>query len=72
MAGLPMVENCLSGYNSCMFAYGQVNNIVRLCLAPSTVYALGSVNILSSFLDSSFDVETLILRLHVMQIVFSI
>ncbi|KAJ0010551.1 hypothetical protein Pint_34482 [Pistacia integerrima] len=23
MAGLPMVENCLSGYNSCMFAYGQ-------------------------------------------------
>jgi len=24
MAGLPMVENCLSGYNSCMFAYGQV------------------------------------------------
>lgn len=20
-----MVENCLSGYNSCMFAYGQVN-----------------------------------------------
>lgn len=24
VAGLPMVENCLSGYNSCMFAYGQV------------------------------------------------
>ncbi|CAL5333677.1 unnamed protein product [Camellia sinensis] len=24
MVGLPMVENCLSGYNSCMFAYGQV------------------------------------------------
>ncbi|KAI9194490.1 hypothetical protein LWI28_006473 [Acer negundo] len=23
VAGLPMVENCLSGYNSCMFAYGQ-------------------------------------------------
>ncbi|KAL0384166.1 UNVERIFIED_CONTAM: Kinesin-like protein KIN-12D [Sesamum radiatum] len=23
MVGLPMVENCLSGYNSCMFAYGQ-------------------------------------------------
>lgn len=24
VAGLPMVENCMSGYNSCMFAYGQV------------------------------------------------
>nr|KAJ0210009.1 hypothetical protein LSAT_V11C400220470 [Lactuca sativa] len=24
MVGLPMVENCLSGYNSCIFAYGQV------------------------------------------------
>nr|KAJ0217179.1 hypothetical protein LSAT_V11C300131330 [Lactuca sativa] len=23
MVGLPMVENCLSGYNSCIFAYGQ-------------------------------------------------
>lgn len=27
MVGLPMVENCLSGYNSCMFAYGQVISI---------------------------------------------
>lgn len=26
VAGLPMVENCLSGYNSCMFAYGQVGS----------------------------------------------
>ncbi|XP_056168163.1 kinesin-like protein KIN-12C isoform X2 [Syzygium oleosum] len=25
-AGLPMVENCLSGYNSCMFAYGQTGS----------------------------------------------
>jgi hypothetical protein len=25
VVGLPMVENCLAGYNSCMFAYGQVN-----------------------------------------------
>lgn len=24
VAGVPMVENCLSGYNSCIFAYGQV------------------------------------------------
>ena len=24
VAGLPMVENCMAGYNSCMFAYGQV------------------------------------------------
>ncbi|KAJ4963751.1 hypothetical protein NE237_023690 [Protea cynaroides] len=26
VAGLPMVENCLSGYNSCMFAYGQTGS----------------------------------------------
>ncbi|XP_022947427.1 kinesin-like protein KIN-12D [Cucurbita moschata] len=26
MAALPMVENCLSGYNSCMFAYGQTGS----------------------------------------------
>nr|GMC78383.1 kinesin-like protein KIN-12D [Ipomoea batatas] len=26
MAGLPMVENCLSGYNSCVFAYGQTGS----------------------------------------------
>ncbi|CAN1307267.1 Kinesin-like protein KIN-12D [Linum perenne] len=26
MAGLPMVENCLSGYNSCIFAYGQTGS----------------------------------------------
>ncbi|GMH13425.1 hypothetical protein Nepgr_015266 [Nepenthes gracilis] len=26
MAGLPMVENCLSGYNSCMFTYGQTGS----------------------------------------------
>jgi len=24
-----MVENCLSGYNSCMFAYGQVSGTCR-------------------------------------------
>ncbi|XWS08439.1 hypothetical protein CRYUN_Cryun40dG0002600 [Craigia yunnanensis] len=27
VAGLPMVENCMSGYNSCMFAYGQVSGV---------------------------------------------
>ncbi|KAK3190165.1 hypothetical protein Dsin_029726 [Dipteronia sinensis] len=26
VAGFPMVENCLSGYNSCMFAYGQTGS----------------------------------------------
>nr|XP_009771924.1 PREDICTED: phragmoplast orienting kinesin-1-like [Nicotiana sylvestris] len=25
-AGLPMVDNCMSGYNSCMFAYGQTGS----------------------------------------------
>lgn len=32
VTGLPMVENCMSGYNSCMFAYGQVclNNIILI------------------------------------------
>ncbi|KAI4338588.1 hypothetical protein MLD38_023626 [Melastoma candidum] len=26
VAGLPMVQNCLSGYNSCIFAYGQTGS----------------------------------------------
>ncbi|KAF3333862.1 Phragmoplast orienting kinesin 2 [Carex littledalei] len=26
VTGLPMVENCMSGYNSCMFAYGQTGS----------------------------------------------
>ncbi|KAK4441353.1 Kinesin-like protein KIN-12E [Sesamum alatum] len=26
LAGLPMVENCVEGYNSCMFAYGQTGS----------------------------------------------
>jgi len=26
VAGLPMVDNCMGGYNSCMFAYGQVSH----------------------------------------------
>ncbi|KAL0334807.1 UNVERIFIED_CONTAM: Kinesin-like protein KIN-12D [Sesamum radiatum] len=30
MVGLPMVENCLSGYNSCMFAYGQWEDFTML------------------------------------------
>lgn len=33
VAGLPMVENCMAGYNSCMFAYGQVQ-IKILCSGP--------------------------------------
>ncbi|KAK2969642.1 hypothetical protein RJ640_025819 [Escallonia rubra] len=26
VAGIPMVDNCMSGYNSCMFAYGQTGS----------------------------------------------
>lgn len=26
VAGVPLVENCLAGYNSCMFAYGQTGS----------------------------------------------
>jgi len=28
VAGLPMVDNCMGGYNSCMFAYGQVSHYI--------------------------------------------
>lgn len=27
VAGVPMVENCMAGYNSCMFCYGQVSSL---------------------------------------------
>ncbi|KAJ0020511.1 hypothetical protein Pint_31727 [Pistacia integerrima] len=29
VAGLPRVENCVAGYNSCMFAYGQVSFVIN-------------------------------------------
>ncbi|XP_065855642.1 LOW QUALITY PROTEIN: kinesin-like protein KIN-12D [Euphorbia lathyris] len=37
VACLPMVENCLSGYNSCMFAYGQTGS-------GKTYTMLGEIN----------------------------
>lgn len=30
VAGVPMVDNCMGGYNSCMFAYGQVSHYLIL------------------------------------------
>lgn len=37
-----MVENCLSGYNSCMFAYGQVSvtcgDLVSCSLLKAAMY----------------------------------
>ncbi|GLT91456.1 hypothetical protein SLE2022_093420 [Rubroshorea leprosula] len=38
VAGLPMVENCMSGYNSCMFAYGQTGS-------GKTYTMMGDINI---------------------------
>lgn len=32
LAGVPMVENCMGGYNSCMFAYGQVSTLTYLLI----------------------------------------
>lgn len=34
VAGLPMVENCMEGYNSCMFAYGQVSDDTFMIFIP--------------------------------------
>jgi kinesin family protein 15 len=30
MVGLPMVENCLAGFNSSIFAYGQVGSLTKV------------------------------------------
>lgn len=43
VAGIPMVENCMLGYNSCMFAYGQVSftvsfSILLILLAYGTIW----------------------------------
>ncbi len=38
VAGLPMVENCMAGYNSCMFCYGQVSQACWRCF-QSLCYA---------------------------------
>ena len=32
-----MVDNCMSGYNSCMFAYGQVGITVEGCYMNDVV-----------------------------------
>ncbi|XP_062204039.1 kinesin-like protein KIN-12F isoform X2 [Phragmites australis] len=37
VAGLPMVENCMAGYNSCVFAYGQTGS-------GKTYTMLGEIN----------------------------
>ena len=34
VAGVPMVENCMAGYNSCMFCYGQVSSLCSLQFWP--------------------------------------
>lgn len=52
VAGLPMVENCMSGYNSCMFAYGQV------CLKAELSYSIG--NYLG--VELSFDIAMIYCR----------
>lgn len=43
VAGVPMVENCMEGYNSCMFAYGQVSYIVLVILYLSSFSTIWNV-----------------------------
>lgn len=38
VAGVPMVENVVAGYNSCMFAYGQVRFILSLSVSFICIY----------------------------------
>ena len=45
VAGVPMVENCMGGYNSCMFAYGQV----RFCL-PFLFFKHVTMNVVTLFI----------------------
>lgn len=40
VAGVPMVENCIAGYNSCMFAYGQVNCRFHLLVTAANTIVL--------------------------------
>jgi hypothetical protein len=35
VAGVPMVENCIAGYNSCMFAYGQVGYMFHILVSEA-------------------------------------
>ncbi|KFK39076.1 hypothetical protein AALP_AA3G197400 [Arabis alpina] len=43
VAGLPMVENCLSGYNSCVFAYGQTGSGKTYTMMGEISEAEGSI-----------------------------
>ncbi|WJX90794.1 hypothetical protein P8452_72654 [Trifolium repens] len=46
VSGVPMVENCLSGYNSCMFAYGQTGS-------GKTHTMMGEIKEAQGFLDEA-------------------
>lgn len=51
VAGVPMVDNCMDGYNSCIFAYGQVNVVViALLILSCFVLNFLEVEILYSYL----------------------
>lgn len=45
-----MVENCLAGYNSCMFAYGQVFNALKLLLTLNMIYGVDWGILMCSYL----------------------
>ncbi|KAJ8766501.1 hypothetical protein K2173_022560 [Erythroxylum novogranatense] len=51
IAGLPMVENCISGYNSCMFAYGQTGS-------GKTYTMMGDINQVDGTLGDNCGITT--------------
>ncbi|XP_052205946.1 kinesin-like protein KIN-12C [Diospyros lotus] len=44
IAGLPMVDNCMSGYNSCMFAYGQTGSGKTYTMIGDICHRDGNLN----------------------------
>lgn len=52
MVGLPMVENCLAGFNSSIFAYGQVLHL--LMDPPTNFHILELFNSSQNFIYNAF------------------
>lgn len=62
VAGVPMVENCVGGYNSCMFAYGQVS-IIRQQYPSLWPGCFWVFQLLMVFLDFTSTIAILRIRL---------
>ncbi|KAG1338676.1 putative kinesin-like protein KIN-12C [Cocos nucifera] len=59
VVGLPMVENCMSGYNSCMFAYGQGAANRKMAATHMNLESSRSHSILTCVIESRWEKDSM-------------